>query len=158
MTQSPTVLASIAPVRLAPPARASFPRFHAVQTRWMDNDAYGHINNVTYYSYFDTVVNHYLIGPCGLDIHRSPTIALMAETGCQFRASFAYPDDIEAGLRVGALGTSSVRWELGLFAPGEDAARVNGFMVHVLVDRATQCPVPIPAPMRAAMEKLLVRP
>jgi acyl-CoA thioester hydrolase len=137
--------------RLPPPLRASFAHFRAVQTRWMDNDAYGHINNVTYYSYFDTVVNHYLIGPCGFDIHKSPTIALMAETGCQFRASFAYPDDIEAGLRVGRLGGSSVRWELGLFAMGEDRARVHGFMVHVFADRATQRPVPMPEVMRAAM-------
>jgi acyl-CoA thioester hydrolase len=153
MSQYPT-----SPSRLPPPIRASFPHFRAVQTRWMDNDAYGHINNVTYYSYFDTVVNHVLIGPCGLDIHRSPTIALMAETGCRFRASFAYPDDIDAGLRVGKLGTSSVRWELGLFKPGEDAARVHGFMVHVFVDRATQRPVPMPAQMRAAMERLMVDP
>lgn len=142
--------------RLAPPLRSSFQHYRAVQTRWMDNDAYGHINNVTYYSYFDTVVNHVLIGPCGLDIHHSPTIALMAETGCQFRASFAYPDDIEAGLRVGHLGRSSVRWELGLFAPGEHTARVHGFMVHVFVDRLTQRPTPMPAQMRSAMEKLIV--
>jgi acyl-CoA thioester hydrolase len=151
MSQSPTP-----PARLAPPTRASFPYFRAVQTRWMDNDAYGHINNVTYYSYFDTVVNHVLIGPCGLNIHQAPTMALMAETGCQFRASFAYPDDIDAGLRVGRLGTSSVRWELGLFAPGEDTARVHGFMVHVFVDRQTQRPVPVPTQMRAAMEKLVM--
>jgi acyl-CoA thioester hydrolase len=151
MSQSPP-----SPTRLPPPLRGSFSHFRCVQTRWMDNDAYGHINNVTYYSYFDTVVNHILIGPCGLDIHRSPTLALMAETGCQFRASFAYPDDIDAGLRVGRLGTSSVRWELGLFAPGEDVARVHGFMVHVFVDRVTQRPVPMPAQMRAAMEKLVL--
>jgi acyl-CoA thioester hydrolase len=151
MSQSPP-----SPTRLPPPLRGSFSHFRCVQTRWMDNDAYGHINNVTYYSYFDTVVNHILIGPCGLDIHRSPTLALMAETGCQFRAFFAYPDDIDAGLRVGRLGTSSVRWELGLFAPGEDVARVHGFMVHVFVDRVTQRPVPMPAQMRAAMEKLVL--
>jgi acyl-CoA thioester hydrolase len=142
--------------RPPPPTRASFPHFRAIQTRWMDNDAYGHVNNVTYYSYFDTVVNHYLIGPCGLDILKSPTIALMAETGCQFRASFAYPDDIEAGLRVGRLGSSSVRWELGLFAKGEERARVHGFMVHVFVDRLTQRPVPMPERMRAAMALLAV--
>jgi acyl-CoA thioester hydrolase len=144
------------PARPAPPSRASFARFRLVPTRWMDNDAFGHINNVTYYSYFDTVVNHVLIGPCGLDIHKSPVIALMAETGCQFRASFAYPQDIDAGLRVGRLGTSAVRWELGLFAPGEDVARVHGFMLHVFVDRATQRPVPIPPAMRAVMERLVV--
>ena len=152
MSQSRT-----APSRLPPPTRAAFLLFRTVPTRWMDNDAYGHINNVTYYSYFDTVVNHYLIGPCGLDNHHSPTLALMAETGCQFRASFAYPDDIDAGLRVGRLGTSSVRWELGLFAPGEDVARVHGFMVHVFVDRASQRPVPMPGAMRAVMEKLIVK-
>jgi acyl-CoA thioester hydrolase len=141
--------------RSPPPTRALFPHFRNVQTRWMDNDAYGHVNNVTYYSYFDTVINHVLIGPCGLDIHCSPTIVLMAETGCRFRASFAYPDDIEAGLRVGALGTSSVRWELGLFAPGEEAARVHGFMVHVFVDRATQRPVPIPPFIRGELSRLV---
>jgi acyl-CoA thioester hydrolase len=141
--------------RPPPPVRASFPRFETVQTRWMDNDAYGHVNNVTYYSYFDTVVNHYLIGPCGLDIKASPEIAFMVETGCRFARSFSYPDDIEAGLRVGRLGNSAVRWELGLFGPGEDTARVFGFLVHVFVDRATQRPVPIPPKMRAAMELLL---
>ena len=140
--------------RLPPPQRSSFLHFRAVQTRWMDNDALGHVNNVTYYSYFDTVVNLYLLGPCALDIHKSPIIALMAETGCRFRASFAYPDAIEAGLRVGELGRSSVRWELGLFANGEDQARVHGFMVHVFVDRLSQRPVPIPVAMRTALQKI----
>ena len=140
--------------RLPPPDRASFRHFRVVPTRWMDNDVYGHVNNVTYYSYFDTVVTNFLIGPCGLDIHKSPVIAVMAETGCRFSASFAYPDDIDAGLRIAKLGGSSVLWELGLFAPGEDVARVHGFMVHVFVDRVTQRPVPIPAAMRTVMRAI----
>ncbi len=142
--------------RPEPGLRRQYAQFMPVQTRWMDNDVYGHVNNVVYYSYFDTVVNRYLIDPGGLDFHNAPIIGIMAETMCRFHRSFAYPEVIDAGLRVGRLGTSSVRYEVGLFGEGEDAARVEGHLVHVFVERATNKPVPIPAGIRAALERLVV--
>jgi acyl-CoA thioester hydrolase len=140
--------------RQAPPERSAYKHFRVIPTRWMDNDLYGHVNNVVYYSYFDTVLNRYLIDPGGLDIHASPIIGIAVETMCRFHKSFAYPEDVEAGLAVGHLGSSSVRYEVGLFGPGEAAARANGHFVHVFVDRATMRPVKIPARMRAALEVL----
>jgi acyl-CoA thioester hydrolase len=120
------------------PVRAAFHHFAGVETRWSDNDVYGHVNNVVYYAYFDSIVNRYLIGAGGLDIHTAPVIGVVVESGCRFHASFAYPDPIEAGLAIGHLGTSSVRYELGLFAPGEDIARIDGWFVHVFVDRESR--------------------
>lgn len=142
--------------RPEPGRRNQYAQFMPVQTRWMDNDVYGHVNNVVYYSYFDTVVNRYLIDPGGLDFHNAPIVGIMAETMCRFHRSFAYPEAIDAGLRVGRLGTSSVRYEVGLFGEGEDLARVEGHLVHVFVERATNKPVPIPAGIRAALERLIV--
>jgi acyl-CoA thioester hydrolase len=142
--------------RPEPGRRGQYAQFMPVQTRWMDNDVYGHVNNVVYYSYFDTVVNRYLIDPGGLDFHNAPIVGIMAETMCRFHRSFAYPEAIDAGLRVGRLGSSSVRYEVGLFGEGEDLARVEGHLVHVFVERATNKPVPIPASIRAALEKLIV--
>lgn len=141
--------------RRLPVSRADFPHFLTVQTRWMDNDLYGHVNNVTYYSYFDTVVNRYLIDPGGLDIHNGQIIGLAVETMCRFHRPFAYPEDVEVGLRVGKLGSSSVRYELGLFGRGEDTARADGHFVHVFVDRATQRPAPMPPRLRAALARLV---
>jgi acyl-CoA thioester hydrolase len=140
--------------RQAPPERSTYKHFRVIPTRWMDNDLYGHVNNVVYYSYFDTVLNRYLIDPGGLDIHASPVIGIAVETMCRFHKSFAYPEDVEAGLAVSHLGSSSVRYEIGLFGPGETAARANGHFVHVFVDRATMRPVRIPDQMRAALEVL----
>lgn len=120
----------------------------------MDNDLYGHVNNVVYYSYFDTAVNRYLIEAGGLDIHNSTVVGIAVESGCRFHASFAYPDLVQAGLAVGHLGRSSVRYELGLFGPGEDQARADGFFVHVFVDRASMRPVAMEPQMRAALEAL----
>jgi acyl-CoA thioester hydrolase len=137
-----------------PARRADYPHFLAIPTRWMDNDVYLHVNNVVYYSYFDTVINRYLIDQGGLDIQASPVIGIAVETTCRFRKSFAFPETVEAGLRVGHLGNSSVRYEVGLFGAGEDDARAEGHFVHVFVDRATNKPVPIPARMRAALERL----
>lgn len=127
-----------------------------ITTRWMDNDVYGHVNNVVYYSYFDTVVNRYLIDPGGLDFRNAPIVGIMAETLCRFHRSFAYPEAIDAGLRVGRLGKSSVRYEVGLFAEGEDQARAEGHLVHVFVERATNTPVAIPSGIRTALERLVV--
>ncbi len=107
--------------RPEPGRRNQYAQFMPVQTRWKDNDVYGHVNNVEYYSYFDTVVNRYLIDPGGLDFHTAPIVGIMAETMCRFHRSFAYPEAIDAGLRVGRLGKSSVRYEVGLFGEGEDS-------------------------------------
>lgn len=136
--------------------RADYPHFLPIPTRWMDNDLYGHVNNVVYYSYFDTVVNRYLIEPGGLDIHRGPVVGIVAETQCRFFKSFTYPETVDAGLRVGRLGNSSVRYEIGLFGEGEDAARAEGHFVHVFVERVSNKPTPIPASIRAALERILV--
>jgi acyl-CoA thioester hydrolase len=134
--------------------RADYKHFLAIPTRWMDNDIYGHVNNVTYYSYFDTVINRYLIDFGGLDIQAASIIGVAAETQCRFRRAFAYPEPVEAGLRVGHLGNSSSRYEVGLFGAGEDEARAEGYFVHVFVDRTTNKPVPIPPEIRVALEKI----
>jgi acyl-CoA thioester hydrolase len=142
--------------RPEPGKRSDYVEFMPIQTRWMDNDVYGHVNNVVYYSYFDTVVNLYLIDPGGLDFHNAPVVGIMAETMCRYYRSIAYPEAIDAGLRVGRLGTSSVRYEIGLFGVEDEQARAEGHLVHVFVDRATNTPVPIPAGIRAALERLVV--
>ena len=137
--------------------RADYRHFMPLQTRWMDNDLYGHVNNVVYYAYFDTLLNRYLIDAGKLDIHQSTEIGVAVETLCRFHASFAYPETIDGGLRIARLGTSSVRYEIGLFAQNEDQARAEGYFVHVYVDRATQRPRPVPPDIRAALERILVR-
>ena len=140
--------------RTPPPTRADYPHFLTIPTRWMDNDIYGHVNNVVYYSYFDTVINRYLIEIGGLDPHGDPVVGLAVETGCRFHRSLAFPDLVHAGLRIGKLGTSSVRYEVGIFRNEEPEACADGHFVHVFVDRASQRPVPIPPAMRAAFERL----
>ncbi len=134
--------------------RARYPHFLTVPTRWMDNDIYGHVNNVVYYSYFDTVINAYLIDPGGLDIHGATVVGVCAESACRYRAAFAFPEPVEAGLRVARLGRSSVRYEIGLFKAGEDEAAAEGHFVHVFVGRESMSPVPIPAGIREALERL----
>lgn len=140
--------------REPPGRRPDYRHFLAIPTRWMDNDVYGHVNNVVYYSYFDTVINRFLIERGGLDIHESAIVGVAAESGCRFRESFAYPETIDAGLRVGYLGNSSVRYEIGLFREGKDEAAAEGHFVHVFVERGVQKPVPIPAVIRAALESI----
>ena len=142
--------------RKPPASRTDFRAFQPMPTRWMDNDAYGHVNNVVYYSWFDTVVNRFLIEADVLDIATSPTVGLVVETGCRYHASVTYPDEVTIGLRVARLGTSSVRYELAVFRAGEETASAEAHFVHVYVDRATQRPVPIPEDARAAMRGLLV--
>jgi acyl-CoA thioester hydrolase len=136
--------------------RTDYRHFMDLQTRWMDNDLYGHVNNVVYYSYFDTLLNRYLIDHGGLDIHEGKVIGIAVETLCRFHKSFAYPETINGALRIGKLGNSSVRYEIGLFAPGEDQARAEGHFVHVFVERQNQRPTPIPPQIRAALERILV--
>jgi len=143
--------------RAPAPRRADYPHFQAIPTRWMDNDAYGHVNNVTYYSYFDTVVNEHLIRQGGLDIAASPVVGLVAETSCTFRKPLTFPERIDAGLRVTRIGTSSVVYEIGLFRAGDDEAAAVGRFVHVWVDRATQRPQAVPAVIRAALAPLAAR-
>lgn len=137
--------------------RADYPHFLAISTRWSDNDVYGHINNVVYYSYFDTVVNEYLLRAGVLDFAEGETIGLVVETHCNFFAPVVFPEPIEAGLRVDALGNTSVRYEVAIFARGSDAAAAQGHFVHVYVDRTTRRPVPLPAPLAAALRPLVQR-
>ena len=139
----------------APPGRAAYRRFLAIPTRWMDNDSYGHVNNVTYYSYFDTAVNEHLIRDGGLDVANAPVIGVVVETGCRFHASLSFPETIDAGLVVTRLGTSSVAYGIGLFRQGDDVPAATGRFVHVWVDRRTQRPVPVPPAIRAALAPLL---
>ena len=136
--------------------RADYGHFRPVPTRWMDNDVYGHVNNVQYYSYFDTAVNQYMIERGGLDIHNGTTVGLVVETGCSYRRPLAFPDVVEAGIRVARIGTSSVTYEVGIFRRGEAAVCAFGRFVHVYVDRQTNRPVPIPEQARAAMEAITV--
>ncbi|MCW2990259.1 MAG: acyl-CoA thioesterase, partial [Solirubrobacterales bacterium] len=135
-------------------AREQYPHLEAIPTRWADNDLYGHVNNVEYYAFFDTVINAFLIKQGGLDIHAGDAIGLCAESHCEYRAAVAFPDVVEAGLRVGHLGSSSVRYEIGLFKQGEAPAIATGWFVHVFVDRASRRPAAIPATVRAALEGL----
>ncbi|MBK7121159.1 MAG: acyl-CoA thioesterase [Comamonadaceae bacterium] len=135
--------------------RSAYRVFRTITTRWMDNDAYGHVNNVIYYSWFDTAVNAHLIEQGVLDIHQGETIGLVIETQCNYFAPLAFPQAVEAGIRVAKLGTSSVRYEVGLFAQGEPLTAAKGHFVHVYVDSATRRPVPLPAPLKAVLEQLL---
>jgi acyl-CoA thioester hydrolase len=137
-----------------PSTRADYVHFDTVDTRWGDNDVYGHVNNVVYYAFFDTVINRFLIREGGLDVHAGAVIGLAVETHCAFFAPLAYPERVAAGLRVGKLGRSSVRYEIGLFAEGRDEAAAEGHFVHVFVDRATRRATPIPDAMRAALARL----
>ncbi len=139
-----------------PETRADYRVFRDIPTRWMDNDVYGHVNNVVYYSYFDTAVNCHLIDAGVLDIATSPVIGLCIESKCTFLREITYPEVVEAGIRVGRLGNSSVRYELGLFRQGTEEPAATGYFVHVYVDRETRRPVPVPDDMRAALAPLVV--
>jgi acyl-CoA thioester hydrolase len=137
-----------------PDARSAYRHFQAIPTRWLDNDVYGHVNNVVYYSYFDTVVNQYLIGQGVLDIAGSQVIGLVVETQCRYFASIAFPDVVHAGLRVAKLGNSSVRYEIGLFRNDAATAAAQGHFVHVYVDRASRRSTPLLPEMREALERI----
>jgi acyl-CoA thioester hydrolase len=142
--------------RARPEGREAYRLFRPISSRWMDNDLYGHINNVVYYSFFDTAVNGYLIEAGALDIHAGEVIGLAIETRCNYFAPLAFPQAIEAGLRVAHLGSSSVRYEVGLFAAGEPLSAAAGHFVHVYVDRATRRPVPLPVALSQALSALQV--
>lgn len=132
--------------------RSVYPHFLAIGTRWKDNDVYGHVNNVEYYSFFDTVINDFLIRVGGLDIHRGDVIGLCVESQCSFKQSLAFPETVDAGLRVAKLGNSSVAYEIGLFREGSAEPAATGRFVHVFVDRSDRRPVPIPPGIRTALE------
>lgn len=141
--------------RPQPATRADYPHFQAIPTRWMDNDVYAHVNNVVYYSFFDTAVNQYLIEQGVLDIETSDIIGLVVETKCNYFTPVTFPDIVHAGLRVENLGTSSVRYGIGLFRNDDDKAAAQGHFVHVYVDRSARKAAAIPADMRSALERIL---
>lgn len=141
--------------RPAPLPASAFAHFADITTRWIDNDAYGHINNVVYYEFFDTVVNGYLLAQGVLDIANGPVIGLVVETKCNYFKPIAFPDKIRAGLRVAKLGTSSVTYDVGIFRNDDDTASAQGHFVHVYVDRATSKPVPLPEALKKALTPLV---
>jgi acyl-CoA thioester hydrolase len=138
----------------APPSRADYKVFYPITTRWSDNDIYGHVNNVIYYSYFDTVANRYLIEEGGLDISDGRIVGFVVSSGCDYHSPVTYPDNLEAGLRVDKLGNSSVQYGIAIFRAGEPVAAAHGHFVHVFVERAVNRSVPIPPPLRAALERI----
>jgi len=139
--------------KAAPPNRQRFPHFLAITTRWMDNDVYNHVNNVNYYSYFDTVVNEYMLREGVLKMETG-LICLVVDTGCQYFSPIAFPDVVHCGLRVEHLGTSSVRFQIGIFRNSDELAAAQGHFVHVCCDRDTHRPIPMPDAMRRALAKL----
>ncbi|RLA46561.1 MAG: acyl-CoA thioesterase [Gammaproteobacteria bacterium] len=136
------------------PGRADYKVFYPITTRWSDNDIYGHVNNVIYYSYFDTAANRYLIEEGGLDISDGRIVGYVVNSGCQYHAPITYPETIEAGLRVDRLGNSSVQYGIAIFKAGEAVAAAHGHFVHVFVEREANQSVPIPQNLRAALERL----
>lgn len=141
--------------RPQPLTTADFAHFGDITTRWMDNDVYGHVNNVVYYSFFDTVVAEYLVAQGALDFIKGTTIGLVVETKCSYFAPIAFPDRVRAGLRVTNLGTSSVKYEIGIFRNDEKSAAAQGYFVHVYVDRASNRPAPLPETLKTALTKLM---
>jgi acyl-CoA thioester hydrolase len=141
--------------RAQPVERSRYRHFETIHTRWMDNDAYGHVNNVVHYSFFDTAVNRMLISKGVLDIHQGAVIGLVVHTQCHYFSSIAFPQTVHAAVAVTQLGRSSVRYELALFADNDMQSAARGEFTHVYVDRSTRQPVPLPAPLRAALEPLL---
>ena len=137
------------------PGRADYAHFLSIPTRWMDNDVYGHVNNVVYYSYFDTVINEHLIRDGGLDIHDGSVVGYCVESQCRYLAPLAFPETIDAGLRVGHLGKSSVRYEIALFRQDDQAPAAVGHFVHVFVARDENKPTAIPPAIRACLERLM---
>jgi acyl-CoA thioester hydrolase len=144
--------------RAPPPTRADYPVLYDIPTRWLDNDIYGHVNNVNYYSYFDTAIANFLMGEGGLDPWRDEVVGFCVESACRFRRSIRFPDRVTAGLRVTKLGRSSVRYEIGIFRGDEDEAAAEGYFVHVFVERAEERAAPVPPSIRAALGRLLVPP
>ena len=143
--------------RAGPSERSAYKIFRTIGTRWSDNDIYGHMNNVVHYGLFDTAINGYLIGAGALEIKGGSEIFLVVETGCRYHSEMAFPDVVSAGIRVGKLGNSSIRYEIGLFRNDEENAAAEGFFVHVNVDRFSRRPVPLSNVVKRLLEPLLVR-
>jgi acyl-CoA thioester hydrolase len=140
--------------RAVPRGREAYLHFQPITTRWADNDAYGHVNNVVYYSWFDTVVNTFLIQHGQLDVEQGAVIGLVIETQCAYFSSIAFPEAVTAGLRVVHLGSSSVRYEIGIFRGDDPAPAAQGHFVHVYVERASRKPTALPAPLRALLQTI----
>jgi acyl-CoA thioester hydrolase len=141
-----------------PTTRADFKRLYHLPTRWLDNDIYGHVNNVNYYSFFDTAIANFLMAEGGLDPWADPVIGFCVESGCRFKKAMRYPDTVTAGLRVKKLGRSSVVYEIGLFRGEEDEVAAEGHFVHVFVERRAETPAPIPEKLRTALDALTSSP
>jgi len=141
--------------RPTPDPRTAYRHFREISTRWADNDLYGHVNNAVYYQYFDTAVNRYLLDSGAIALEGGPVIGVVVETHCNFFSSAAYPDTIHVGLRVTRLGSTSVRYEIGIFRNDEPRASAQGHFVHLYVDRASRRPVPLPDHLKAALNPLL---
>ena len=139
-----------------PETASAYRYFVPLTTRWMDNDVYGHVNNVVYYSYFDTAANHFLIREGGLDVLGSPAIAVVVESTCHYHEALAYPEALRAGVRVDKLGQRSVTYGIGIFRAAEDRAAAHGSFVHVFVDRQTRRPVLVPKDIRAALARIVL--
>jgi acyl-CoA thioester hydrolase len=137
-----------------PEPRSAYRAFLPITTRWMDNDVYGHVNNVVYYSWFDTAVNGHLIAQGALDIHAGEVIGLVVETQCQYFSSIAFPQRVTAGIRVARMGKSSVRYEVGLFADDEPLCAAKGHFVHVYVERASRRPTALPETLQTVLKAL----
>lgn len=136
--------------------RDQFKFFLDIQTRWADNDIYGHVNNVTYYSYFDTAANALLIQKTGFDIHQSQSIGLVVDSACSFLQELSFPEIIQVGVAIGKIGNTSLRYELAIFKQGQEQASAQGHFVHVFVDRETRKTVPISESVREVLEKFLL--
>ena len=149
-------MSSNEPSRRGPEPRARYAAFRPITTRWADNDVYGHVNNVVYYSFFDTAVNGLLMDAGVLDVHHGEVIGLVVETQCNYFAPIAFPQAISAGVRVAQLGRSSVRYEIGLYAGDAPDSAAAGHFIHVYVDRVTRRPVPLPEPLKAVLQSWVV--
>jgi acyl-CoA thioester hydrolase len=136
------------------PSRSDYRVYYSINTRWSDNDIYGHVNNVMYYSYFDTAANRYLIEEGGLDINDGTIVGFVVNSGCEYHTPISYPEPIEAGLRIDRLGNSSVQYGIAIFKQGVEEAVAHGHFVHVFVDRAANKSVPIPAKLREALQRI----
>jgi acyl-CoA thioester hydrolase len=136
------------------PRRDAFKNWRTVTTRWADNDAYGHVNNTVYYEWFDSAVNAWMVEQDMLDIAAGDPIALVAETSCSYFSSLAFPDSVDIGLAVSQLGTSSIRYSIAIFGQGADSAAAAGEFVHVVVDRSSRRPAPIPSSWREKLEAI----
>ena len=150
---SPTMSSSPSP-RPQPLARSAYKAFQTISTRWADNDVYGHINNVVYYAWFDTAVNAYLIEHGALELQHGDTVGLVVQTHCDYFSPLSFPQPVHAGLRVGHVGASSVRYEVGIFAADSELCAAHGHFVHVYVDRVTRRPTVLPEKLKTILETL----